>query len=95
VVNLLANRRIAVAFQVWQKRYRGVRITPLVVLGSKPADVTYRALLRLEAVGNLLLAAALTRLAERMLGLAMVLYALERFHSPQLAHLIHHMRPSP
>ena len=47
--------------------------------------MTYRALLKLEAVGNLLLAAALARLAERMLGLALVLYALERFQSPQLA----------
>jgi MFS family permease len=47
--------------------------------------ISYRALLRLDAVRNLLLAAALVRLAERMLGLALVLYALERFHSPQLA----------
>lgn len=47
--------------------------------------MTYRALLRLDAVGNLLVAAALVRLAERMLGLALVLYALERFHSPLLA----------
>lgn len=47
--------------------------------------MTYRALLRIDAVGELLLAAALARLAERMLGLAVVLYALERFHSPQLA----------
>jgi MFS family permease len=47
--------------------------------------VNYRALLRLDAVGNLLLAASLARLAERMLGLAVVLYALERFWSPELA----------
>jgi MFS family permease len=47
--------------------------------------VTYRALLRFDAVGNLLLAASLARLAERMLGLAVVLYALERFQSPPLA----------
>jgi MFS family permease len=46
---------------------------------------SYRALLRLPAVGTLLLAASLARLAEKMLGLAVVLYALERFHSPQLA----------
>jgi len=32
--------------------------------------ISYRALLRLDAVRNLLLAAALVRLAERMLGLA-------------------------
>ena len=47
--------------------------------------MAYRALLRLESVRSLLLAAALARLAERMLGLVLVLYALERFHSPQLA----------
>jgi MFS family permease len=46
---------------------------------------SFRALLRLDAVGNLLLAAALARLGERMLGLALVLYTLERFQSPQLA----------
>jgi MFS family permease len=52
--------------------------------GSMPL-LSYRALLRLDAVGTLLLAASLARLAERMLGLAVVLYALERFHSAQLA----------
>lgn len=46
---------------------------------------SYRALLRLEAVANLLLAASLARLAGRMLALALVLYALQRFGSPQLA----------
>ena len=46
---------------------------------------SYRALLRLDAVGNLLLAASLARLAERMFGLVAVLYALERFQSPHLA----------
>ncbi len=62
-----------------------------------PADITrrlsptdaiplsYRALLRLDAVGTLLLAASLARLAERMFGLAVVLYALQHFQSPQLA----------
>ncbi|HVC59226.1 MAG TPA: MFS transporter [Acetobacteraceae bacterium] len=47
--------------------------------------MSYRALLRLDAVGNLLLAASLARLAERMLGLAVVLDALAQFRSPQLA----------
>jgi MFS family permease len=57
--------------------------------GITPAGATpplsYRALLRLDAIGNLLLAAVLSRMAERMLALVLVLYALERFHSPQLA----------
>ena len=52
--------------------------------GHNPG-LSYRALLRIDAVGNLLLAASLARLAERMLGLSVVLYALQRFQSPQLA----------
>jgi len=47
--------------------------------------VSYRAILRLDAVGELLLATLLARLAERMFGLVLVLYALHRFHSPFLA----------
>jgi len=57
------------------------RVTPAA---SMP-PLSYRALLRLDAIGNLLLAAALARLAERMLALVLVLYALDRFQSPQLA----------
>lgn len=47
--------------------------------------LSYRALLRIDGVGNLLLGASLARLAGRMLALALVLYALERFRSPPLA----------
>jgi MFS family permease len=47
--------------------------------------VTYRELLRLKGVGGLLAAASLARLADRMLALALVLYVLARFRSPQLA----------
>jgi MFS family permease len=54
------------------------------VAGPTPL-LSYRALLRLDAVANLLLAASLARLAERMFGLSVVLYAPERFHAPQLA----------
>lgn len=50
-----------------------------------PFPVTYRALLRLDGVGSLLLAASLSRLAGRMLALVLVLYALGRFRSPHLA----------
>jgi MFS family permease len=49
------------------------------------ATLSYRAVVRIDGVVNLLLAASLARLAERMLGLVLVLYALERFQSPQLA----------
>lgn len=47
--------------------------------------LSYRAVLRFDAVGELLVAAALARLGGRMLGLVLVLYALQRFHSPALA----------
>jgi MFS family permease len=47
--------------------------------------VSYRAILRLDAVGELLLAALLSRLAKRMFGLVLVLYVLHQFHSPFLA----------
>jgi len=47
--------------------------------------LTYRQLLRLPNVAALLLATCLSRLATRMFALAIVLYALDRFHSPVLA----------
>jgi MFS family permease len=46
---------------------------------------TYRALLRRHDVGRLLLSAGLARLADRILMLVLVLYALARFRSPLLA----------
>lgn len=48
-------------------------------------ELSYRGVLRLDAVSALLRAAALARLAERMLALALVLYALARFQSAPLA----------
>ena len=49
------------------------------------APLTYRALLRLPQVARLLGATALARLAGRMFVLALVLFALDRFHSPAFA----------
>jgi MFS family permease len=46
---------------------------------------SYRQLLRMHGVPELLLAACLSRLAGRMFMLAIVLYVLDRFHSPALA----------
>lgn len=46
---------------------------------------SYRTLLQTDSLGGLLRAAALARLAERMLALVLVLYALERFDSAPLA----------
>lgn len=50
---------------------------------SRP--VSYRELLRIPDMPALLVATTLSRLASRMFTLAIVLYALERFHSPVLA----------
>lgn len=50
---------------------------------SRP--VFYRELLRIPDMPALLAATTLSRLASRMFSLAIVLYALERFHSPALA----------
>lgn len=47
--------------------------------------LSYRQLLRLPDIPALLLATSLSRLAARMFTLAIVLYALDRFHSPVLA----------
>ncbi|HUN41626.1 MAG TPA: MFS transporter [Acetobacteraceae bacterium] len=47
--------------------------------------VSYRTLFQIAHLRGLLLAALLARLAERMFGLVLVLYVLDRFHSPQLA----------
>lgn len=49
----------------------------------RPAS--YRVLLRQRDVGRLLLSAGLARLADRILTLVLVLYALARLHSPLLA----------
>ncbi len=46
---------------------------------------SYRVLLRRRDVGRLLLSASLARLADRIVSLVLVLYALGRFHSPLLA----------
>ncbi|HEX2594456.1 MAG TPA: MFS transporter [Rhizomicrobium sp.] len=50
-----------------------------------PNPVTYRSLLRIADMPALLAATTFSRLAGRMFSLAIVLYALERFHSPALA----------
>jgi len=52
---------------------------------TEPTAPSYRALLHIDHLRSLLLAALLARLADRMLGLVLVLYVLQRFHSPLLA----------
>jgi hypothetical protein len=51
---------------------------------------SYRQLLQMQGMPELLLAACLSRLAGRMLVLAIVLYVLERLRSPVLAGSLSH-----
>lgn len=49
---------------------------------------SYRALLQIPAMGRILLGMALSRIGGSMLGVAIVLFALERFGSPVLAGIV-------
>ncbi len=49
---------------------------------------SYRALLQIPTLGRILLGMALSRIGGSMLGVAIVLFALERFDSPALAGLV-------
>ncbi len=56
---------------------------------------SYRQVLRLPGVGNLLLAACLSRLAGRMFALAIILFTLGRFDSPVLTGWVAFMSMAP
>jgi len=49
---------------------------------------SYRALLQIPTMGRILLGMSLSRIGGSMLGVAMVLFALQRFHSPALAGIV-------
>ena len=51
-------------------------------------ETSYRALFRIRAMGRILLGMALSRIAGSMLGVAIVLFTLNRFGSPSLAGLV-------
>ena len=51
-------------------------------------ETSYRALFRIPAMGRILLGMALSRIAGSMVGVAIVLFTLERFGSPGLAGLV-------
>ncbi|PWK80812.1 putative MFS family arabinose efflux permease [Lentzea atacamensis] len=55
---------------------------------SPPDELSYRSVLRLPDVGRLVTASTVSRLAEQTFALAIVLYTLERFHSPALAGVV-------
>jgi len=54
---------------------------------AEPAP-SYRALLEIPTIGRILLGMALSRIGGSMLGVALVLFTLERFSSPALAGLV-------
>ena len=55
---------------------------------SQEPPPSYRALLEIPAMGRILLGMALSRIGGSMLGVAIVLFALERFGSPVLAGIV-------
>ena len=52
------------------------------------SDPSYRALLRLPSLGRIVLGMGLARIAQAMLGVAFVLFALAEYGSPELAGLV-------
>ena len=70
---------------ILMRRPRNDRRRAAVASRTGVNPISYGALLRFGHLRGLLLAALLARLAERMLGLVLVLYVLQRFHSPVLA----------
>jgi MFS family permease len=55
---------------------------------SEPVDRSYRALLRVPTMGRVLVSMQIARIAQSMVGVAIVLFTLERFGSPTFAGLV-------
>ena len=55
---------------------------------SQPADRSYRALLRVPTMGRVLISMQVARIAQSMVGVALVLFALDRYGSPAFAGLV-------
>ncbi|HEY5629400.1 MAG TPA: MFS transporter, partial [Candidatus Limnocylindrales bacterium] len=55
---------------------------------SQELPPSYRAVLAIPSMGRILLGMVVSRVAASMLGVALVLFTLERFHSPELAGLV-------
>jgi MFS family permease len=53
-----------------------------------PLDASYRSLLRVPTLGRVILSMAVARVAQGMLSIAMVLFALTEYHSPELAGIV-------
>lgn len=54
----------------------------------RPADPSYRALLAVPTLGRIVLGMGLARIAQAMLGVALVLFTLAEYRSPELAGLV-------
>jgi MFS family permease len=54
----------------------------------RPLDGSYRALLRIPTLPRILLAMQLARIAQSMVGVAIVLFTLQEYRSPQLAGVV-------
>jgi MFS family permease len=55
---------------------------------TEPLEVSYRALLRIPTLPRILLAMQLARIAQAMVGVAIVLFTLQEYGSPQLAGIV-------
>lgn len=56
--------------------------------GREPVDSSYRALLRIPTLPRILVAMQLARIAQSMVGVAIVLFTLQEYGSPQLAGIV-------
>ena len=54
----------------------------------EPTDRSYRALLAIPYLGRVVLSMQLARVAQQMVGVAMVLFTLAEYNSPALAGLV-------
>ena len=54
----------------------------------RPSDRSYRALLSVPSLGRILLGMAFARVAQAMVAIALVLFTLAEYHSPELAGLV-------
>ena len=55
---------------------------------TAPSDRSYRALLRVPTMGRVLISMQVARIAQSMVGVALVLFALDRYGSPAFAGLV-------
>jgi MFS family permease len=57
-------------------------------MAHRPSDPSYRALLRVPSLGRIVLGMGLARIAQSMLGVALVLFTLAEYRSPELAGVV-------